>query len=157
MQSLRPRLKHVHWEGVLSGPGLRNLYDFFCQTGQFTKKDELPDKPEYNGKGPTPADVSAAGLSGASKVAAAALDLFVSLYGAEAGNVALKMLATGGVYLGGGIAPRIAAKLTHPAFLDSFHSKSTDKLTTMLKKIPVHVINFDMCGLYGAANYARHM
>jgi glucokinase len=157
MLFLRKKLKHVYWEAVLSGRGLRNLYDFYCASGQFKKTDELPDKPEYGGAGPSPADLSAAGLAGTSPVAVAALELFVRLYGAESGNLALKMLATGGVYLGGGIAPKIVAKLKSPQFLAAFWAKSTDKLETLMKQIPIHVINFELCGLYGAANFARHM
>lgn len=157
MKFLRGRVKYVYWEAVLSGRGLRNLYDFYCQSGRFKKADELPDRPEYGGAGPAPADVSAAGLTGTSPVAVAALELFVRLYGAEAGNLALKMLATNGVYLGGGIAPRIIDKLKSPQFLSAFQSKSTDKVQAIMKQIPVHVINFDLCGLYGAANYARHL
>jgi glucokinase len=154
---LRGRMKHVYWEAVLSGKGLRNLYDFYCASGQFAKKDELPTRPEYGAVGPGPADVSGAGMAGTSPVAVAALELFVRLYGAEAGNLALKMLATGGIYVGGGIAPRIIAKLKSPQFMTAFQAKSTEKLETLMKQIPVHVINFDLSGLHGAANYARHM
>jgi glucokinase len=154
---LRGRMKRVFWEMVLSGRGMRNLYDFYCSTGRFSKNDELPDKPEYAGAGPSPAEISGAGLSGASPVAVAALEFFARLYGAEAGNLALKLLATGGVYLGGGIAPKIVEKLKDPRVLSAFWSKSTDKLEALLRQVPVHVINFDLCGLYGAANYARHM
>jgi glucokinase len=157
MDFLRTRVEHVYWELMLSGRGMRNLYDFYCESGKFAKSDWLPDKPEYGGKGPTPADISTAGLNGTNKVAEAALDLFVILYGAEAGNLALRMLATNGVYLGGGIAPKIASKLKSPAFLNAFFAKSTDLIEEIMKKIPVHIINFELAGLYGAANYARHL
>ena len=154
---LRKKSPRVFWEMALSGPGLRNLYDFLKSTGKFAKSDELPDKPEYDGKGPKPADISGAGMAGTSVLAVAALEMFVTLYGAEAGNLALKTLATGGVYLGGGIAPRILAKLQSDRFLDAFRAKSTDKLAAMMRKIPVYVINFELCGLYGAANYASRL
>jgi glucokinase len=154
---LHHRFRHVYWELVLSGRGLRNLYDFYCASGRFTKTDELSEQVAWAGAGPTPADISAAGLSGASPVAVAALEFFVRLYGAEAGNFALKSLATAGVYLGGGIAPKIAEKLKHPDFLKAFQGKGSDKMEMVMKKIPVHIINFELCGLYGAANYARHM
>ena len=85
------------------------------------------------------------------------MKLFVSLYGAEAGNLALKVLATGGVWLGGGIAPKIAPLLKDPAFLESFRNHSVPKMQQMLAKIPVHVITFEMNGLFGAANYARSL
>jgi glucokinase len=154
---LRGRVRYVYWELLLSGRGLRNLYDFYIASGKFAKSDEIPDKPEFAGKGPGPADVSAAGLNGSSAVAVAALELFVRLYGAEAGNLALKMLATGGVYLGGGIAPKIKDKLKSPQFFAAFAAKSTDKIQALLQQIPVHIIDFELCGLFGAANYARHM
>jgi glucokinase len=157
MKFLRGRLPRVYWEAVLSGRGLRNLYDFYCQSGQFKKNDEIPDPPNRTGAGPDPSEISAAGLAGTSPVAVAALELFVRLYGAEAGNLALKMLAVGGVYLGGGIAPKIAEKLKSPQFLAAFGSKSTAKVQEVMRRIPVQVINFELCGLYGAANYARHM
>lgn len=148
--------KRVFWELVLSGRGLRNLYDFYIATGKFKKSDELPEQPAWEGKGPTPADISNAGLAGTSPVAVAALELFARLYGSEAGNFALKTLATAGVYLGGGIAPKIAEKLKRPDVLASFHNKGSDLMETVLQKIPLHIINFELCGLYGAANYARH-
>jgi glucokinase len=149
LQFLRKRNKRVFWELVLSGRGLRNLYDFYCQSGRFESKDFLPSDP-------TPADISAAGLAGTSAVAVAALDLFARLYGAEAGNLAVKTLATGGLYLGGGIAGKIAAKLKQPPFLKAFQSKGTDKMEAVMKLIPIKIVNFDLSGLYGAGNYARH-
>jgi glucokinase len=154
---MRKRMKRVCWEEVLSGRGLRNLYDFYCETGRFAASDRLPEDPKWAGRGPSPADISAAGLAGTSPVAVAALELFARLYGAEAGNFALKTLATGGFYFGGGIAARIAAKLKLPAVLTAFRSKGSDKMEAVLKQVPVHIVNFDLCGLYGAANYARHL
>lgn len=143
--------KHVSWENVLSGPGLKNIYDFYVSpaqafAGQGLAKTQI-----------TPSDVTAAALEGSNAACVAAMDLFVSLYGSAAGNLALKMLATGGVYLGGGIAPRIIAKLRQPAFLESFRGKGVPKIAALLAAIPVHVINFEFNGLYGAANYAHNM
>jgi len=157
MKFMRTRTPRVYWEMVLSGRGMRNLYDFYVAGGRFKKSEEIADKPEWKGAGPTPADISAAGLSGSSPVAVAALELFARLYGAEAGNFALKTLATSGVYLGGGIAPRIAAKLKSPDVLAAFQQKGSDKMEAVMKQIPLHIINFELCGLYGAANYARHL
>jgi glucokinase len=157
LKFLRGRLKHVYWEAVLSGRGFQNLYDFYIASGKFSRNDQIPENPQKPGAAPTPAEISGAGLNGTSPVAVAALELFVRLYGAEAGNLALKMLATGGVYLGGGIAPRIKEKLKSPQFLTAFGAKSTDKIQAVLQQIPIHIIDFELCGLYGAANYARHM
>jgi glucokinase len=157
LKFLRGRYKHVYWELVLSGRGLRNLYDFYCTTGKFKKSDELPDNPEWKGAGPPPPEISGAGMNGTSAVAVAAVELFAKLYGAEAGNFALKTLATNGVYLGGGIAPRIAAKLKSPSVLAAFQGKGSDKMEAVMKQVPLHIINFELCGLYGAANYARNL
>jgi glucokinase len=153
---LRKRLKRVCWEDVLSGRGLRHLYDFYVESGRFGVKDRLADDPKWAGGGPAPADISVAGLAGTSPLAVATLEVFARLYGAEAGNLAAKTLATGGLYFGGGIAARIAAKLKLPAVLTAFGAKGSDKMEAVLNQVPVHIVNFDLCGLYGAANYARH-
>ena len=81
-----------------------------------------------------------------------ALDLWISIYGAEAGNLALKLMATGGVYLGGGIAPKVIAKLTGPLFTQAFVSKG--RMQPLLESIPVKVITNDKIALFGAARYA---
>jgi glucokinase len=152
LKFLRGKLGRVSWESVLSGPGLKNVYDFVCSTSQFPKSDQL-SMPEVK-----PADVTDAGLKGTSRAAAKALDLFIALYGAEAGNLALKALANNGLYVGGGIAPRIIEKLRNgPAFLQSFDAKSVPKIQGILSKFPVRVINFDLGALYGAANYASRL
>jgi glucokinase len=83
------------------------------------------------------------------------LDLFVSLYGAEAGNLALKVLATGGVFLGGGIAPKIIRKLQDPIFLTAFTAKG--RMKPLLQAIPVRVILNDKTALLGAARFAARM
>jgi glucokinase len=81
-----------------------------------------------------------------------ALDLFVSLYGAEAGNLALKLMATGGVFVGGGIAPKIIEKLKGKAFMEAFTAKG--RLKPLLETIPVRVILNEKTALLGAARYA---
>src|SRR5690606_32915370 len=102
-----------------------------------------------------PAAVVRAALDQRSEVCANALDLFASLYGAESGNLALKVMAKGGVYIGGGIAPRIIPFLQKPAFLNSFMAKG--RMKPLLEAMPVHVILHDKTGLFGAARYAvRH-
>jgi glucokinase len=80
------------------------------------------------------------------------LDLFVTLYGSEAGNLALKVLALGGVYVGGGIAPKIAQKFIEPAFFRAFYSKG--RMQELLLNMPVYVILDPNTGLYGAAAFA---
>jgi len=91
-------------------------------------------------------------LAGKSSLCTQALDLFVSLYGAEAGNMALKVMATGGVYLGGGIAPKIIAKLRDPVFMNAFTAKG--RMRPLLQSIPVRVILNPKVALIGAARHA---
>jgi glucokinase len=83
-----------------------------------------------------------------------ALDIFVSIYGAEAGNLALKAKTTGGVYLGGGIAPKILEKLKENTFLDAFYDKG--RMEPLMRSMPVHVILEPKTALNGAAYFARH-
>jgi glucokinase len=130
---------------------LKNIYDFLITPDQLGPTTALPKQDVI------PADVTQAALAGTNKAAVAAMDLFVHFYGSAAGNLALTILANGGVYLGGGIAPRILEKLKSPSFLDAFTAKGPEKMRPMLKRIPVHIINFEFNGLYGAANVARRL
>ena len=96
--------------------------------------------------------IAAAGLEKSSELCVLALERFVSSYGAEAGNLALKVLATGGVYVGGGIAPKILPKLREPVFLESFLDKG--RYRKLMEAIPVKVILNDRTALLGAARHA---
>jgi len=98
------------------------------------------------------AAISRAALDGACALCEQALDLFVSVFGAEAGNLALNVLATGGVYLGGGIAPKMLAKLSGPLFMHAFVGKG--RMQPLLETIPVKVITNDKTALMGAARCA---
>ena len=151
LRFLQKKIPNVTWESVLSGPGLRNIYDFLCTPEQMGPKAVLPN-PD-----PPPADITQAALDGSNPAAVAAMDMFIHFYGAEAGNLALKLLAIGGMYLGGGIVTHIVNKLKAPAFLEAFQNKGPAKLRDLLRSIPVYVIDFDLNGLYGAANFARRM
>ena len=91
-------------------------------------------------------------MNGTNPLAEQALDLWVSVYGAEAGNLALKTMATGGIFLGGGISPKILPKLTGPLFMRAFLEKG--RLRPLLESIPVQVITNDKAGLLGAARCA---
>lgn len=146
MQQLRAQFGHVSWERVLSGPGLLHIYKFLRDTGRGEEPAWLAA--ELKGHDPSPR-ISKAALEGKCALCEKALDLFVALYGSEAGNIALKMAATGGVYLGGGIAPRILPKLKCPEFLAAFASKG--RLRPLLKAIPIRVILNDRTALRGAA------
>lgn len=149
LQYLQPRFAHVSWERVLSGPGLFNVYSFLRDTQRGVEPAWLADEIR---QGDPSAAVSRAGLAGTSELCVQALDLFVTLYGAEAGNLALKVMATGGVFIGGGIAPRLLTKLQGPAFMRAFYTKG--RLQPVLEAIPVRVIMNDKTALYGAAQCA---
>jgi len=96
--------------------------------------------------------ISGAALDGTQTLAAKALDTWISVYGAEAGNLALKVMATGGMFLAGGISPKILAKLKGPLFMQSFLEKG--RLRPLLEAIPVHVVTNEKTGLLGAARCA---
>ncbi|HEY5974178.1 MAG TPA: glucokinase [Geobacteraceae bacterium] len=145
---LRAEHGRVSTERVVSGPGLRNLYRFLHDARH------LPETPavveEMRCSDPS-AVITRAALAGTCPLCEQVLDLFVSLYGAEAGNVALRSLATGGVYLGGGIAPKIIERLKKPGFMLAFTAKG--RLSPLLEAIPVKVILNDRAALLGAARW----
>lgn len=149
LEHLRKRFGRVSYERVISGPGLMSIYSFLRDTNY----DEEPDwLAEQIAAGDPGAAISAAALQGRSQLAAKALDLFVSIYGAMAGNLALMVLATGGLYVGGGIAPKILPKLEDGVFLDAFRHKG--RFAPLMEKIPIHVILDAKAALYGAARVA---
>ena len=129
--------EHVSYERVCSGIGLVNCYRFLASL--------------HGGAG-LPLDaaaISAAAIGGSDETAGAALDLMISIYGAEAVNLALKTFATGGVYLGGGIPPKILPKLREGGFLQAFAAKG--RFAPLLERMPVRVILNDRTALIGAA------
>ena len=152
MELLRYLLKqhtHVSYERVLSGPGLLNIYTFLRDTG---RADEPAWLAERMRRDDPPAVIAQAALEGKSALCTDALDLFVSLYGAEAGNLALKVLATGGLFVGGGIARNIIQKLKESTFMTAFTAK--DRMKPLLHAMPVRVILNDKTPLLGAARCA---
>jgi len=146
---LHRRHGHVSWERVVSGPGLVNIYTFFRDVKHGVESSALTEA--MRGGDPAAA-ISKAALDESSELAVLALDLFVALYGAEAGNLALKMKASRGLWIGGGIAPKILARLTRPGFLEAFHDKG--RFRAFLEAIPVRVILNDETALRGAAWHA---
>jgi glucokinase len=143
---------HVSWERVLSGPGLFNLYSFLRD------RDYYPEPAEFAGRLAAVSDpnplIAQAGVARTDALCVAALDLFIDLYGAEAGNLALKCLAVGGVYLAGGIAPKILPALEQgkTRFMQSFTAKG--RFGELLQRIPVTVSLNPKAPLWGAAYYA---
>lgn len=150
LQWLRTRYDHVSWERVVSGPGLVALHAFLRES----RADGLLSAPDpTTGEADPGAAIARAALAGTSPLAVTALDWFVRLYGAEAGNLALKTMATGGVWLGGGIAPRILPKLRSGGFLEAFRAKG--RMRPLLEAVPVRVVLSDRTALRGAARFAR--
>jgi glucokinase len=143
------RYRRVSYERVLSGPGLVNIYQFLKETG---RGEEPPWLAERLKKEDPPSVISRGGMEEKVPLCIEALDLFVSIYGAEAGNLALKVFATGGIYLGGGIAPKILPKLADGTFMKSFLDKG--RFSPLMSRIPVGVILNEKTALLGAALYA---
>jgi glucokinase len=146
---LLKRHARVSAERVISGQGLLNIYQFLKDTGRAEEPTWLVDQMRH--KDP-PAVITEIALEGRSSLCTQALDLFVSIYGAEAGNLALKVMAIGGVYLGGGIAPKIIAKMKDPVFMNAFTAKG--RMRPLLQAIPVRVILNPKVALLGAARCA---
>ncbi len=147
---LRGRHGRVSYERILSGPGLANLYRFFAATGRGTASADVAAR--FETAADPAAVVSGAALDGSCGRARLALERFVSIYGAEAGNLALKALAVNGIYLGGGIAPRILPLLRSGGFLQALHDKG--RMGPVLARVPVTVLCDDRAALWGAARLA---
>jgi glucokinase len=145
---LRARYGRAEVEHVLSGPGLLNLHAFTHAGGTCV---EVPDVTSPG----APAAVSDAALGGRCAQCVEALMLFVEIFGAEAGNLALRAMATAGVYLGGGMAPKILPALRGDRFLAAFRDKGV--MSTLVSEIPVRVLLNADAGLIGAAVYAQEL
>lgn len=152
LRFLRKKFGHVSYERILSGPGLYNLYQFVVETKKERETEENLKKIQ---EGDSPRLISEMGLSGASKACTKTLEFFASIYGSEAGNISLKMLALGGIYLGGGIAPKLLTILKRGDFMRSFTEKG--RFSKLLEQIPVHVVLNDNTALLGATYYAKHI
>ena len=150
LRFLIARYGHVSYERVVSGPGLANIYDFLKEKVGLSVPDPLAEKiAAAEDRSPV---ISQAALAGEAEIAVKALDLLVSSYGAEAGNLALKGKAIGGVYVGGGIAPKILGKLRSGIFMQAFNDKG--RYRDLVSSIPVYVVTNDKAALRGAAYHA---
>jgi glucokinase len=144
--------KHVSYERVLSGPGFLNIYTFLRDQGY---EPESPWLAEQLRQGNANATIAELGLARKDPLCAATLDLFTSIYGAEAGNLALKCVAVGGVYIGGGIAPQMLLALQSGPFLEAFTDKG--RFTDLTKGIEVSVALNARAPLIGAAHFALRL
>jgi len=150
LQYLLKKFGRVSYERVVSGQGIQNIYEFLRDTGREQEPAWL--KEELRHASDAAAVISQHGLKAKAPICECVLDIFVSVYGAEAGNLALKIMASGGVFVSGGIAAKILPKLTNGAFLQAFLSKG--RLQALMEAIPVKVIVNERVGLIGAARYA---
>jgi glucokinase len=151
LRFLQGRFGHVSYERVLSGPGLVNIFEFLTHTGRGESSESL-DRELSQASGGAAGAISRAAQSGTSSRASLALDQFVAIYGAAAGNLALTFKATGGVYIGGGIAPQILPRLRGELFLKAFLDKG--RMRPLLEAVTIQVILNDECALLGSALHA---
>ncbi len=142
---------HVSYERVVSGPGLRHIYEFLIETRRETQSSELRE--EMKRRDPSFV-ISEWGCQNRDRGCTHAVEWFVSLYGAEAGNLALKMLSRGGLYIGGGIAPYMLEKFKQGGFIKAFKAKG--RFDVLLDTIPVRIVLNDQTALLGAAEYAHY-
>jgi glucokinase len=152
LRFLRREFGRVSYERVLSGPGVYNIYRFLREARVAPESNTVAARLL---EGDPSATITQFALAGADPLCASTLDVFVSVYGAEAGNLALKALALGGLVVTGGIAPKILARLTDGAFMDAFCDKG--RLAPLMRSIPVHVVMEPRAPLLGAAKVASDL
>ena len=139
----------VSCERILSGPGIKNIYDFLRDT---KKSDEPKELREQMSQAPDPpALISKLAAEGKTPICDQTMSLFVTIYGAETGNCALHFMSTGGIFIGGSIAAKNINKMKDPAFMKSFLDKG--RMRSLLADMPVKIVRNDDCGITGAARY----
>jgi len=149
LQYLKQRYAHVSWERVVSGMGLVNIYEFLRHHRQSETPSWLAEEMQ---SGDPAAVISRQAQANRCPVCSESLEMFIHLYGVEAGNHALKIMATGGVFIGGGIAPKILNHLKGQSFLQAFQSKG--RMEPLMRDMPIKVILNDRTALYGPAVFA---
>jgi glucokinase len=142
----------VNQEAVLCGSGLFNVFRYLRSTGKYSEPADLAQQIDAATEKEKPGCVSKFGLQKKAPIYEKALDLFMSMYGARAGNIAMTLMATAGVFIGGGIAPKNLEKLKDGTFLDAFLDKGFFR--RFMEKMPVHVVMEQKTALIGAAHYA---
>jgi glucokinase len=140
--------QHVSYERILSGPGVRNIYEFLRDTGKEEEPAWLKEQLEVSPD--APALISELGMSNKAPICDRTLSIFVSVFGSEAGNCALKLMATGGIFVAG-IAGKILPKMQEPRFIESFLDKG--RMKSLLEEVPVKIVLNDDSGLIGAARF----
>lgn len=150
LKYLLARFKTVSYERILAGQGIKNVYDFLRDT----KRAEEPDwlREQMNAAKDAAALISQLALEKKAAICQQTMSIFVSVYGAEAGNCALKFMSLGGMFVGGSIAAKNVPLMQGPEFLEAFFDKG--RMRTLLEDIPVKIVLNDDAGLLGAARYA---
>jgi glucokinase len=151
LRFLTKKFHRTSYERIIAGPGFLNLYEFFRSKADYPEPAWLKEKML---SGDPSAAISQAGVEGKDRVCVEVVETFTSLYGAESGNLALKILATGGVYVCGGIAPKILTMI-QKHFMEAFVAKG--RYSNLMKQMPVYVVLNDKTALIGAAHYALAM
>ena len=146
---LLKKFGRVSAERILSGPGIKNIYDFLRDSHKGEEPASLHD--QMAAAPDAPALISQLAVQGNTPICDQTMSLFVSVFGAETGNCALHYMATGGIFIGGSIAAKNVAKMKEPVFMESFLDKG--RMVSLLKDMPVKIILNDDCGLVGAARY----
>lgn len=151
MQYMMQKLDRVSYEHVLSGRGIFNIYSWLRDSGSGTEDPQLAE--ELRGSIVDPAAaISIAAQERGDPLALAAMEMFCEVYGAQTGNLALTCVARGGVYVAGGIAPKIISLLRRGSFMQAFGNKG--KMESLMETLPVQVVMNPEVGLRGAAIYA---
>jgi glucokinase len=153
LRFLTKEFGRVSYERILSGPGFFNVYRFLRDTGRVPEPAWLTEKLKAGGD--PNAVIGPAALAGRDPLSVATLDLFTTVYGAEAGNLGLKALSVGGVYIGGGIAPRFRAKMEDGTFIAAFRAKG--RFGALMEAMPVHLVLESRTALLGAARVAQSL
>jgi len=150
LQYLLRRFGRVSYERILSGPGIRNLYDFLRDTRKAEEpawlKDQIAESHD------SPALISQLAMDKKAPICEQALNVFVEVYGAETGNCALKFMSLCGIYIGGSIAAKIVSKMQEPMFMEAFLDKG--RMRDLLQYMPVKIVLNDDSGILGAARSA---
>lgn len=146
---LQKKYGRVSCERILSGPGIRNIYEFLRDSHKAEEPTWLRDQLAA-AHDPSPV-ISQVGLEGKAPICQQTLAMFVSIFGAETGNCALRYMTTGGIFIGGIIAAKVVGKMKDSGFMQAFLDKG--RMEALLKDMPVKIILNDDCGLIGAARY----
>jgi glucokinase len=146
---LQKKYGRISCERILSGPGIKNIYDFLRDTQKAEEPQWLKD--QMDASSDPPALISQLAAEGKAAICDQTMTIFVSIYGAETGNVALNFLSTGGIYIGGSVAAKNVSKMKDPVFMQSFLDKG--RMESLLKEMPVTIVLNDDAGMIGAARY----